>query len=1591
MAISKRDALGNNWFINDAGVLSNANRPSAGSTFDFQALDFTESLVFVGNSTFSSVISFGVPTTSNNTTQTVTGTISQTNVTVTRTAMIFDGFVRFTEKFTNTGSVEQTLRTQQGDNVFYNGQTTVAATSSGDQIIDNQDNWSLYRSTDTTRPIFGRIHSGIDGANPILTQRFADSFQSTFEFKLAAGESKLFMNFAVLGNDQAQLVTLASDLSSLRSIQNIDPLSGLADADLLVLQNFTQDVTAGVSTTLKPHQRHLTLTGSDPIDGTGNQRNNSISGNSASNMLDGQAGNDTLDGGAGADTLKGGVGDDVFVLDAADTVIENANEGIDTILTAVTTLNLAQTQFINIENVTLTGAAAATIVGNDNNNRLDGSGNAVADTLQGGRNDDTYILGSGDVAVEAADEGIDTIITRRTTTLGNHFENLILANGAGNLSGTGNTLNNRLTGNEGNNSLSGGSGNDTLEGGAGADTLNGGTGNDTFIADNLDRIIESSNAGTDTVIATTNFSLAGLQVENLTLTGTAFRAIGNTLGNALTGNALNNFLDGGTGADTMTGGLGNDTYVVENTLDVVVEEANGGLDTLRTTLNNVTLGDNLENAILIGTNTTLTGNNQNNRVLGNSENNSLTGLGGNDELFGAEGNDTLLGGDGNDFLAGDNSTTDAKIVSSLANVNGAELYLNIGTPNAGSQTITIKGSIGSFDLAREDLNIVYVVDRSGSTSNSFVGLTNVGDLNQDGRQNTVLDASLAALGNLTRSIAASGLTAGVRATAIEFDSDASVIFSDSLSRDSNGNAQLDLAERLNTLTPGGGTNYSSGLSLALAELQKNSSSRNILFFLSDGAPGDSESSYLSLANTIRNQGFEGTLIRAIGLGNGASENPLDLLDDGVDNNSAFIVRTPEDLNATLLESRSIQQDASELEAAWVEIYRNDELVDIIDNTRFELTALGLTFESTEFSISANASDKITAKLMSVNSNRELTSVSTNIRNSVFSADDSLDGGAGNDTLSGGAGNDVLNGGMGDDSLDGGSGADTMTGGIGNDSYVIDSASDRIIENANEGTDTVVSSLVSYAMEANLENLVLVSSARNGSGNAASNFITGNNEDNLLMGLEGNDNLIGGKGSDTLDGGTGNDFMDGGDGGDTYVLDSTSDGLSEGFGNTGIDTIITSFSASLGSFSNSISTARTFFDIEDLVLQTGVAVALNGLGGSSSNRLTGNEFDNRLIGFDGNDALFGNAGADTLDGGVGNDTLDGGAGADSMNGGDGDDTYTVDAVEDVLFDASGVDLINTRINNFTLGADFEHLTLANLSTVLTGTGNNSNNTLLGNDFNNRLTGGAGNDTLIGGAGSDTLSGGTGSDVMTGGSGNDTYVVDSIRDIVRESANEGTDSVQSSISLALSSHLENLTLTGSSEIAGAGNSVANKITGNGAANRLLGFSGNDTIAGAAGNDTLNGGAGADSLDGGTGNDTYEVLIARESTVVNTSVTSKRAAGIDIVNTTVGDIVDFGSTAVASVTAVSATIADNAGQATAAALRDALSASLTAPASGKSFLVSVTDNDTQAGSDGSFSGTYLVYMNDATFSDNDVVIELVGARAASVNASGDVFISA
>ena len=404
----------------------------------------------------------------------------------------------------------------------------------------------------------------------------------------------------------------------------------------------------------------------------------------------------------------------------------------------------------------------------------------------------------------------------------------------------------------------------------------------------------------------------------------------------------------------------------------------------------------------------------------------------------------------------------------------------------------------------------------------------------------------------------------------------------------------------------------------------------------------------------------------------------------------------------------------------------------------------------------------------------------------------INGTNGNDNLIGTNGNDTLDGGLGNDTLNGGAGIDTLIGGAGNDIYVVDTTTDTITESANAGIDTVQSS-VTLTLAANVENLTLTGTAAiNGTGNAGNNVITGNGANNTLNG---------GAGTDTLIGGLGNDI---------YVVDSTSDTITES-ANAGIDTIQSSVTYTIAALAN----------VENLTL-TGTAA--NGTGNAGNNVITGNGANN---------------------------TLNGGAGIDTLIGGLGNDIYVVDSTTDTITESAnaGIDTVQSSVT-LTLAANVENLTLTGTAAI-NGTGNAGNNVITGNSANNTLNGGLGNDTLNGGAGNDTyiftINGiGLGRDTIIDGSGVDTIsfagTSANIRLNLGTSFGQTVDANTNTKVVLTANTIENA-------IGGDGN---DRLIGNSLNNTLEGGLGNDILNGSTGNDFLFGGDGDDSLSGGDGDD-------------------------------------------------------------------------------------------------------------------------------------------
>lgn len=359
------------------------------------------------------------------------------------------------------------------------------------------------------------------------------------------------------------------------------------------------------------------------------------------------------------------------------------------------------------------------------------------------------------------------------------------------------------------------------------------------------------------------------------------------------------------------------------------------------------------------------------------------------------------------------------------------------------------------------------------------------------------------------------------------------------------------------------------------------------------------------------------------------------------------------------------------------------------------------------------------------------------------------------------------------------------------------------------------------------------------GGADEDVLSGNAGNDYIDGGSGDDQLFGGAGHDTLKGNTGNDYLHGGDGNDTYLF-ALGDGQDIITDTQGTDTI--QFAAGINvsdvavarinrdeggvthqdleiSFANSEDkiTVVGYFDkyvtgqtisvpnkIERIVFADGTIWTASNILGNALN-------------------IIGSSGADLLTGHKGNDTIDGKGGADALVGYEGNDTYvfkrgyghsyiyldmtlgnpvtdldTIQLGEDIapgdislmrpalstggskealeivvsgtqdklilgdFFAPDRNELVSIQIQ-FANGTIWDEQYIINNTQSVSMTGTSGSDAMLGYSYeDDTIHGYDGNDTINGQGGYDTLYGDAGNDtlqgygILDGGTGNDTLI-------------------------------------------------------------------------------------------------------------------------------------------------------------------------------------------------------------------------------------------
>jgi Ca2+-binding RTX toxin-like protein len=451
--------------------------------------------------------------------------------------------------------------------------------------------------------------------------------------------------------------------------------------------------------------------------------------------------------------------------------------------------------------------------------------------------------------------------------------------------------------------------------------------------------------------------------------------------------------------------------------------------------------------------------------------------------------------------------------------------------------------------------------------------------------------------------------------------------------------------------------------------------------------------------------------------------------------------------------------------------------------------------------------------------------------------DTLGGGDDNDTLFGGDGNDFLLGGQGDDTLDGGIDSDELRGGQGNDALEGGEGADRIIIEADWGSDTVTDAGAALPAASkgmfdgdgviflNMPNDLLFAISKNGF------TVTEDIDGPIVI----NPNTVTHKGNaiEYLSGGSKNDTFE------MLELPAAPIGL---YGAQGVNTLdYRAFKTGV-----SVGLGTTVATVDKFSFYQGGGTGTRGVG--AIDILYGGDGNDVLGGSNNNNTLIGGLGNDTLGGGGSNDVLEGGAGNDVVDGGLGSDQFIFkgsnlgqDTIAEMVF---GIDLDTDVLDFSQFDAGDNSGIKLQLETTAAQTANKGNlilalvtpgsiEAVIGTNFADTIIGGKLAESLIGGEGNDTLTAGLGNDTVDGGNGIDLLI---------EAGN-------------VNFLLTNVSLTGVGTDKLAGMEEA-RLTGGSGNNKLDAglFSGPVTLTGGAGNDTLTGGEGSDLLEGNAGNDVY-----------------------------------------------------------------------------------------------------------------------------------------
>ena len=768
---------------------------------------------------------------------------------------------------------------------------------------------------------------------------------------------------------------------------------------------------------------------------------------------------------------------------------------------------------------------------------------------------------------------------------------------------------------------------------------------------------------------------------------------GNASDNIIIGNEKKNILDGKEGIDQLAGGLGDDTYIVDNVEDTIVENTNGGIDTVQSTVDYI-LKDNLENLVLQGEAVVATGNELNNRLTGNDADNVLDGKSGADTLSGGKGDDKYYIDNENDKVierAGEGTDT---IYSTTLNNNLGDNLENLYLLN--ESVVAVGNSLDNV-LMGNDIDNTIIGNggddqlQGGKGNDTYIFDNNDGkDIIIDTDGNNIIELKNIDISKILISDDNKLYYGDYQTSSIDFAS-----VNDSTTWIING------------------TNYT-------VESLREQYAKNVVSEVNTVLEADQKTGVLVGYDniTIKGNDLDNTLTGNIGVNTLDGGLGADILIGGAGNDTYKI----DNIGDRIIESANEGQDT-------VEVGFDYTLQANVENLILTGSAIRGTGNALDNDIIGNDQDNILDGGL---------------------GKDTLQGGKGDDTY-------IIRDINPDESdlvqrmaenrtfleITSSKPLVKYSETIGLDDFY---KKDSIIEHEGSGTDTVISfSSFTLVHDVNIENLTLQGNAIYGFGNIGNNVLVGNDLDNILVGDVGDDTYVGGKGDDLLFDragvntylfalGDGNDIIEFANrvdraselqlSNDDFVshalnnqivfkninkedvsfeiIDSIhlllkygeSDSILvknfEGFKpsatemNLGIDTLL-SVTYADGTVMNIQDILRnievnTVLDEKDNNY-TGHYTAKNNIdagegddtvyGGSNLDVIKGNQGNDSLYGRDGNDILFGDQGDDSLFGEEGNDSLSGGEGNDYLSGGIG---------HDVLEGGVGRDTYMTQVND-----------------------------------------------------------------------------------------------------------------------------------------------------------------------------------------------------------------------------------------------------------------------------------------------------------------------